>query len=397
MWKICQSKHIIRIFSVTLPYDTHTNLKYMKPTTWLAACLFASFFGTSQEAQAQDDYFVTTDNPAATQDSTGVENEVLTPEQCFVKENFTYRSLCDWTEGTRFMVYPSERETLLGLFADAETGRDVPTGTLRKHIVLYKGHEVTDRGYIHLNFEVADTQQRIYYEIRNIDFDAYCAKTTGGGVPGLVYLEDVDKAKELMMGQVYYANHETFYKDDRSTPKGYREQPIPLDTKLTVTAVGVGSREYPVKVVVMTDQGQKFFQLCALSHTNSGMDMKDFLNSRVEQHLFENAFCFTPKETEEKSRRSSNEDLAKSYLKNPHASVPSRGHSSAYVTEVSYAGLVSGMAAKGQTQDMVRMSKGTADKIWKQGGNTVWWYDDGTEITFNRKGVAIKVVNKPRR
>ena len=367
----------------------------MKLTTLSAASFLAFLFGTGLAAQAQDDYFVTTDNQPSAQDSAQVVDETLTPEQRFVKENFTYRSLCDWTEGMRFMVYPNERESLLGFFADAETGRDVPTGTLRKHIVLYKGHEVTERGYIHLNFEVADTKQRVYYEVRNIDFDSYCEKTTGGGVPGLVYLDDVDKAKELMMGQVYYSRHEVFYKDDRNTPKGYREQPIPLDTKLTVTAVGVGTREFPVKIVVTTDQGQKFFQLCTLSHTNSGMTMKDFQNSRVGQHLFENSFSFTAPDPEGKDKHR-NEDLAKDYLKNPHA-VPRAGHYPVAVTEISYAGLVSGMAAKGQTQEMVRMSKGTADKIWKSGGNTMWWYDDGTEITFNKKGVAIKVVHKPRR
>ena len=368
----------------------------MKHRYFLAACCAVCMMATSQAVQAQDDYFVTTDTPLGN-DSAAMENELLTPEQQFVREHFVYRSLCDWTEGMRFMVYPSERESLLGIFSDAETQRNVPTGNLRKHIVLYKGHEVSKRGYLRLNFEVADTHQHIYYEVRNIDFDTYCSKTTGGGVPGLVYLGDVDKARELMIGKVYYSNHEVFYRDDRSNPKGYREQPMPMNTRLTVTAVGVGSREYPAKIVVMNDQGQKFFQLCALSHTNSGMSLKDFMNSRIEQHLFDNSFSFESKHEEEREKQN-NDALETNHLKRPRAHTAGRRQTASdSETEVSYAGLVGGMAAKGQTQDMIKISKGSPEKTWRSGSNTVWWYADGTEITFNGKGVAIRVVNKPKK
>lgn len=357
----------------------------MTNKTFFSALCLSLAFGFVQETKAQNDYFVTTDVKVVAGDSVSAAVADMTPEQRFLNDNFPYRSLCDWTEGMRFMVLPGERDAFLNIFADAETQQDVPTGELKKHIVVYKGHEITDRGWIRLHFEVFDTHRRIYHEVRNFSFSDYCQKNAGGGVPALAYLDEVDKAKELMMGKTYYSAHEVFYKDDRSSQKGYREHPLPIDTKLTVTAVGVGTREYPVKIVVTDPSGQKYFQLCALSHTNSGMNDNEFIAGN-EQHLFDKSFAFKMKYATQKDRTKA--DPTKDF-----SALPKTGPTSPTNTRyVNYAGLVSGLAEKGQTKDMISMSKGQPDKKWTtRNGSVVWWYADGTEITFSKKGIVTKV------
>lgn len=355
-----------------------------KKTIFSVFCLCAGF-SYSQQLMAQDDYFVTTEVAVAAGDSASAALADMTAEQRFLNENFAYRSLCDWTEGMRFMVMPGDKDTYLNVFADAETRREVPTGDLKRHIVIYKGYEITDRGWIHLNFEVMGTNQRIFHEVRNFNFNDYCQKITNGGVPSLAYLDEVDKAKELLVGKELYSAHEIFYKDDKSSQKGYREAPLPFDSKLTVTAVGVGTREYPVKIIVMDEHGQKYFQMCTMSHTNCGMNDNEFI-AKNEQHLFDKAFHFKKAYADDDARTKA--DPTKNF-----SALPKTGPTSPSDTRyMNFAGLVSGMAEKGQNKEMIKMSKGTPDKKWtNRDGSVVWWYADGTEITFSKKGIVTRV------
>lgn len=357
----------------------------MTKKTFFSALCLAACFSYSQKSLAQNDYFVSTEGEVLS-DSVKADLSDMTAEQRFLNQNFPYRSLCDWTEGMRFMVMPSDKDMYLNIFIDAATGHEVATGNLKKKIVVYKGYEITERGWIHFNFEVNDeSKQKIYHEVRNFSFSDYCQKIGGGGIPSLAYLDDVDKARELLVGKVYYAAHELFYKDDTSTQKGYRETAVSIDTKLTVTAVGVGTREFPVKIIVQDPQGRKYFQMCTLSHTNCGLNDNDFI-ARNEQHLFDKAFRF-------KARYATAADRTKADPTKDFSALPKTGPTSPTNTRyVSYAGMVSGIIDKGATSDMTKMSKGAPDKKWKnKDGSVTWWYADGTEITFNKKGIATKV------
>ncbi|MCQ2197718.1 MAG: hypothetical protein MJZ60_09390 [Bacteroidaceae bacterium] len=351
---------------------------------FLTSVVMCICFGISQNGMAQNDYFVTTEG-AVVNDSVSIETAGLSAEQNFLNKNFPYRSLCDWKEGMRFMVIPSDKDNYIKAFVDLNSGNEIAAGTLKHKIVVYKGHEITERGWIRLHFEVSDTKQRIFHEVRNLTFDEYCQKQAGGGVPSLAYLDEVDVAKGVLMGKELYTAHEIFYKDDSSTRNGYREAAINIDTKVTVTAVGVGNREYPVKIVVTDSKGNKFFQLCALSHTNSGMNDNDFI-AKNEQHLFDKSFRFKAKYTNEKARQK--DDPTKNF-----SALPRTGPTSPSNTRyINYAGLVSGLIEKGHTKDMTKMSKGEPDKKWtNKDGSVVWWYADGTEITFSKKGIATKV------
>lgn len=361
----------------------------MTNKSFISSLMLAICFGTSQKALAQNEYFVTTEG-AVVNDSVAHENADMSAEQKFLNKNFPYRSLCDWKAGMRFMVIPGDKDTYINIFIDAETGNEIAAGALKHNIVVYQGYEITERGWIRLHFEVTGSKKRIYHEVHNFTFDDYCRKQAGGGVPSLAYLDEVDVAKNLLMGREVYSNHEIFYKDDSSSRNGYREAALPIDTKLVVTGVGVGTREYPVKIVVTDGMGRKYFQMCAMSHTNSGMNDNDFI-AHNEQHLFDKSFRFNKRYADEKARQKA--DPTKDF-----SALPRTGPTSPSNTRyVNYAGLVSGLIEKGQTKEMTKLSKGEPDKKWtNKDGSVTWWYDDGTEITFNKKGIATKVKATPK-
>lgn len=347
-------------------------------------CLIASFsFG--QFAMAQEEYFVTTDVPQ--KDSASVANDI-SAEQRFLNQHFPFRSICDWKPGMRFMVIPGERDMYLNIFFDAQTEKEVATGELKHNILVYQGHTITDRGWIHLNFDVLGSDKKVFHEVRNMSFAEYCQKMAGGGVPSLAYLDDVDIARKVLIGKELYTAHELFYKDDTSTRNGYRDCPVPLDTKVKVTKVGVGNREYSVKIVVEDEKGNNYFQLCTMSHTNCGLNDNDLI-AKNEQHLFDKAFSFSQRYKNAEDRRKA--DPTKDF-----SALPRTGPTSPTNTKyVNFAGAVSGVVSKGETKEIVKLSKGEPDKSWKnKDGSVTWKYNDGTEITFNKKGIATRIKQK---
>jgi len=61
---------------------------------------------------------------------------------------------------------------------------------------------------------------------------------------------------------------------------------------VTVKAIGVGTRSFPVKIIVEDEHGTQFYQCVAMSKTNCGMRDDEFTVDN-EKFLFEGSFEFT--------------------------------------------------------------------------------------------------------
>jgi hypothetical protein len=59
-----------------------------------------------------------------------------------------------------------------------------------------------------------------------------------------------------------------------------------------VKAIGVGTRSFPVKIIVEDENGEQFFQNVAMSKTNSGMRDDEFIVDN-EKFLFQGSFEFS--------------------------------------------------------------------------------------------------------
>ena len=208
----------------------------------------------------------------------------------FMGKNFRFYSMCDWKEGMRFMVIPEKYDLLVNTFRDATTNKEVSSGKLRHKIMVYKGHEDMSNGRVHVNFTCEDDGKNYYYELPNGTFDDYCYGKLG--VPTLAFLGDVDKARELLLGKTLLTRTQFFRVDTEYDGDGYREVTVDKNKVVEVKAIGVGTRSFPVKIIVEDENGEQFYQCVAMSKTNSGMRDDEFIVDN-EKFLFQGSFEFS--------------------------------------------------------------------------------------------------------
>lgn len=230
-------------------------------------------------ATAQNSYIVKTKGArkaATAQNGQGSGSEAEEKQaHDFVSDNFKFHSLCDWREGMRFMVLPEKYDLVVNTFCDAATGKEVSSGRLRYKIMVYKGHDEAPDGHARIHFVCEDDSMSYYYQVPNGTFEDYCYGKLG--VPTLAYLGDVDIARTKLMGAKLYTKATLYRVDTQMDGDGYEEVTVPLNEEVTVKAVGVGSRSYPVKIIVEDRKGRQFYQNVAMSKTNCGMRDDEFI------------------------------------------------------------------------------------------------------------------------
>lgn len=205
----------------------------------------------------------------------------------FISQNFKYHSLCDWVEGMKFMVMPEKYDLVVKTFTDAASGREVSSMTLKYKVMIYKGHTESQDGHAHVNFLCQDDNKAYYFEIGYGSFEDYCFQKMG--VPTLAYLGDVDIAREKLMDKTLYTKTKFYRIDTEYDGEGFQEVQVDQDMEVKVVAVGVGSRKYPVKIIVEDKNGNQFYQNVAMSKTNCGMRDDEFVADEA-RYLFKNSF-----------------------------------------------------------------------------------------------------------
>ena len=218
-------------------------------------------------------------------DLTGIVPEETATD--FISQNFKFYSLCDWQEGMKFMVIPEKYDLVVKTFTDAATGKEVSSMPLKYKIMVYKGHHESSDGHSRIDFHCQDNGRDYYYEIPSGSFDDYCYQKTG--VPTLAYLGDVDIAREKLMGKTMYTKTQHYRIDTEYDGDGFQDVTVDKDMEVKVTAVGVGTRSFPVKIIVEDKDGNEFFQNVAISKTNCGMRDDEFIMDEAK-YLFGNSF-----------------------------------------------------------------------------------------------------------
>ena len=217
------------------------------------------------------------------------DNQESTEPQDFMGKNFPYYTMCEWRKGMRFMVVPERVDLLVNTFCDADTKKEVGNGKLRHHIMVYQGHEEALNGREHVLFTDEGDNKKYYFELPLGSFEDYCY--TKKGIPALAFLEDVDKARELLMGQQLLTRTKNYRADISYESDDFKEVTVPLNEVVTVKAVGVGTRAFPVKIVVEDAEGTQFYQNVTMSKTNCGMRNDEFIMGN-ERFLFEGSFAY---------------------------------------------------------------------------------------------------------
>lgn len=238
-------------------------------------------------ATAQNDYVVKTSQH---------KNSDLSEEEQFVEENFPLKTLCSWTPGLRFMFIPDGNDMFVPIFSSYETGKEVDSSKLKYKFFEFDGtEEKSKETHVGTNYSTrfifTCEGDKYYYEFKGNRLNEICEQNPRANINGLVYLPDVDTARNLLIGKVVYTNFSTARIDDSNSYAGYKTVSVPKDEKVTITNIGVGSKSYPVKVVFENSKGNSYYVEVALSRTNSGMDKSDFQADKKMKY-FPNAFSF---------------------------------------------------------------------------------------------------------
>ena len=257
-------------------------------------CLLGSFVMATTQAQSDGHgYIVKTKGAkkvAVAEDFKSDEPIQESEPQDFFEKNFRFVSLCDWQEGMRFMVIPDKKDMVIKTFADASTGMMVPSSKLRHMIMTYKGHD-NNHGGLHerIYFNCEDDGKEYYYEVPTLSFDDYCHGPLG--IPTLAYLGDVDVARQLLTDTTLFTLASEYYVDTQLNGDGFETiKDVPVGTEVQVKAIGVGTRNFPVKVIVADKSGREFYQNVAISRTNSGLRNDEYQISNMVIHTFKGAF-----------------------------------------------------------------------------------------------------------
>lgn len=274
----------------------HLNVEAMlRRIMMMGAMMLTAMATTAQERTYRNpaDYFVKTQpkksTVAARQSAQGIAEEEESSADV-MNMLFPRLSLCDWTDTMAFMVIPDRQDLVIRSFRDGQNDRQVSIMALRHKILRYAGHTSIGASGRNgrINFVTDDAEQHpYYYEIPSGTFEDYCLLKLG--VPSLAYLNDVETARKVLIGKTLVTKSD-FYSQDTRYGEGEREVRVEPGTEVRVVGVGVGTRSYPVKIIVEDKDSNQFFRNVAISRTNSGLREMEFEMEGNKYHTLESAF-----------------------------------------------------------------------------------------------------------
>ena len=200
---------------------------------------------------------------------------------------FPYKSLCDWQKGMLFMVRPDKRDLVVRVFTDSIENKKVSSYELRNKIFEYTWHvDVEKHGRV--CFRCIDNGKTYYYEVPSGDFNSYCGSKYG--VPALAYLGDVDVARKMFQDKELITKTFKYFRDTSYGSDNFEPVDVEMGMRVKVVKIGVGSRSFPVKIIVVDSVGREFYREVAISRINSGLRADEFNLMDNQHHTFETAF-----------------------------------------------------------------------------------------------------------
>lgn len=296
--------------------------------------IWAAFIAlTAITVYAQDDYLVKT--------TTGQQNTVGSEEERFVTNNFPYYSICDWKAGQKFMVVVEDRYGFIPTLKSYTGEREIANSKMQHKILSFQGtEEIETESYIGANYFsrfIFDSEnEKYYHEVKQRNVNDICGNNPRALIHNLVYLGDVDIARELLVGKTLYMKVTKAQVGNGRADAGSREVNIPINMEVTVSAVGAGTRECPVKIVFEDTNGNSYFRNVLFSKTNSGLLDSDLVGPHLDK-CFSNVFSFSDKGLK------TNDDIRSKYVGKtvyPKRHIEVAGHDGSLQTLLRYTPLI---------------------------------------------------------
>jgi hypothetical protein len=241
--------------------------------------LMLSLFSTILFVRAQNPYVVQPKN-----EGTLKKEQTLTAEKKFVVDNFPYIHMADWKKGMRFMVqqrYSTDSDNpiiasklKLKPYKKKGNAKEPLQKDYEFKIFTVEGLEERDvscprgrctRTYVILNCEGEKFEYEYFSgrinEMRNSDVFTTIDK--------LIYLDEIDKAKQILIGKKFYILENIHYMTSSNHPRFVQITIKDIGIGSSSPSVGIGGvLSGPVKIVYEIESGKENSTEVKLSGTN---------------------------------------------------------------------------------------------------------------------------------
>ncbi|MEI8273408.1 MAG: hypothetical protein WCG08_12365 [Paludibacter sp.] len=215
--------------------------------------VFAIAFSSLLTINAQDNY----GNSAKS--SSESNTNVKTKDNRFIQDNFPFIHISNWTKGMKFMIYPDDNhiiDFLLYLHEYKSKSRVSKSEYENKLFIVDNIEErIVDcpRGKCTRTYVVFDCDgKKFEYEFIG-DRQEMANSNSFTEISDLIYYDDIEKAREILIGKKYYII---------SCTDSY------INTPVIIKDIEPGNTLYPIKIKYETFDGKVLSQSVSFSGTN---------------------------------------------------------------------------------------------------------------------------------
>lgn len=289
--------------------------------------------------------------------------EVAAPKKSSFMENFPYYKMIDWKPGMRFMSEPDIDTKIIwtfGLYPKISNSKD-----LSLKIFIYEGLEQREvdcpRGKCSMTYLIFNCDGDKYEHRYMRDTIELRNATVFDSIDQLIYLDEVDKAKDLLLNKILYIKTSEW----RTMDEGEREESSYGNQRfiqVKIINIGLGIQDGPVKIIFCPLNSTKEY---CLNVRFSGINKSGYSN--VFGIDFDDAFQLT----------------------NPKLEYPN-------ISTTTWKLIQNGKVVTGMTKKECELSWGKPDDINKTTiGNTIseQWVYSSTRYLYFKNGLLTAIQN----
>lgn len=225
----------------------------------------------------------------------------ISKEKQFVEQNFPYIPMNKWKEGMRFIVPFNEKydknNDIHGLNNYTKSNR------LNLNYILKDELKWKILTLIGLEYRRKDKQLYLIFDCEGKKYMLCTYKSEedfkngeDGFIDGLVYVDEIDKAKEQLLGKKLYIMDKSWYDENRTKP-GYKEaEKSKKYYPVTIINIGVANltTTTPIRIIFKTELGNEFYRDVKFSRTNNlySGTVETYQMDAAQRNNFENVFSF---------------------------------------------------------------------------------------------------------
>ena len=209
----------------------------------------------------------------------------LTAEEKFVSDNFPFIHISDWQPGMEFMVEPDYLEVNNRLDLKPRKTSSYSDQPLQKDYEWKTFELISIKNSSNKSYFTFQCGEEKFIHEAPANLDDLRGFSTYSYIKEFVYLKDIDKAKELLLGKQLYLLTERWRKENgESGVFDYFQKFVPV----TIVKIGLGQNEGPVKMIFKTEDEKEYFLNVRFSGTNTFIYEKVFGIDFTDAFTFEN-------------------------------------------------------------------------------------------------------------